>query len=501
MKRWISLAAVLYPRSWREEYGAEFSALLDDVRPRWRVFANVLGGAIRMQITNGTNWLTLAVAMAAAGAIVAAAASFAVAPRYVSSAVISVTPQPDPVRPVSPEALRQRAAGNLAEIEGEILSRTSLAQTVLSLDLYQKERQRIPLEDVLQQMRPNLRIEPRPSTDAGLAPIVFGISFAYPDRAMAQTAVRELASKFTQANETSNRNRTSMYVNFWKDEAMEAAFHHEKMAPAPPPPVGDKLAVLDPASLPKEPLGPNRVVFLAWGLGAGLLLGLLAALTMRSPRGVTRLAGFAVAGCVLAGAASFLIPNRYTSTALMMIEPAVLTEDPIAAPRAAPPADEFLREWEPKVLTVQRLSEIIQDPRINLYPKERARKPVEDVVREMLARDLRIAAAAPAAFSISFSYPDRTKAHDVVQTLIVAFQEQHLTRDRNKALQKGGKLAEIIYRKAGENLDVLDPPSLPISPITPNRLLIAAMGLGIGLLVGTLTLILRRPHTPALQPA
>ena len=85
MKRWIALASVLYPRSWREEYGEEFSALLDDVRPRWRVFANVLGGAIRMQITNGTNWLKLALAMAIAGAIVAAGASFAVAPRYVSA--------------------------------------------------------------------------------------------------------------------------------------------------------------------------------------------------------------------------------------------------------------------------------------------------------------------------------------------------------------------------------------------------------------------------------
>ena len=105
----------------------------------------------------------------------------------------------------------------------------------------------------------------------------------------------------------------------------------------------------------------------------------------------------------------------------------------------------------------------------------------------MLARDLRIAAlnpasgvtAAPSAFSISFSYSDRTKAHDLVQTLLVSFQEQHLTKDRNYALQKGDKLLlELTRRKAGENLDVLDPPSLPITPVTPNRLMIAAIGLG-----------------------
>jgi polysaccharide biosynthesis transport protein len=483
MKRWITLAAVLYPRSWREEYGAEFSALLDDVRPRWRVFANVLGGAIRMQITKGNNWLKLTIAMAAAGAIVALGTSFAIAPRYVSSAVISATPQPDPLRPVSAETLRQRTAEQFAQTEGEILSRTSLSATVLELDLYEKERQRTPLEDVLERMRANIRIQARPSPDGSLAPIVLSISFAYPDQVKAQSAVRELAAKFTQANETMNRNQTNMYRHFWQDVATLAASHHEKMAPAPP--VGDTLAVLDPASLPKEPEGPNRIVFLAWGLGAGLLFGLLAALGIRRPRGVRQLAGFAVAGCVLAAVASYLIPNRYTSTAVMLISPAVLT-------------------------SVEQLSKIIQDPRLNLYSEERARKPIEDVVREMLARDLRIAAmnpasgvtAAPPAFSISFSYSDRTKAHDVVQTLIVAFQKQHITRDRDNALQKGDKLLlELTQRKAGEGLWVLDPPSLPITPVTPNRLLITAIGLGIGLLVAAVTLILRRPHTPALQPA
>ena len=51
MRRWIARVAALYPRSWREEYGNEFDALLDDVKPGWRVFANVLGGAMKMHLT------------------------------------------------------------------------------------------------------------------------------------------------------------------------------------------------------------------------------------------------------------------------------------------------------------------------------------------------------------------------------------------------------------------------------------------------------------------
>src|SRR5580658_2056311 len=192
MKRWIARVAALYPRSWREEYGAEFDALLYDVKPAWRVFANVLGGAMKMHLTTGSNWLKLVAATAAAGAIVAAGASFTVAPRYVSSAAISVTSQPDPLRPTSPQVLRHRAAEHVTEMETEILSRVSLSQTLQKLDLYKSERQRIPLEDVIEQMRRNIRIEARSST-----PIVFSISFAYPDQIKAQAAVRELAAKFT----------------------------------------------------------------------------------------------------------------------------------------------------------------------------------------------------------------------------------------------------------------------------------------------------------------
>jgi len=496
MKRWIARVAAFYPRSWRAEYGEEFGALLDDVKPGWRVFVNVLGGAIKMQMTTGANWLKLAAATAAFGAVVAVGASFTVAPRYVSSAAISVTPQPDPVRPVSPQALRQRTAEHLTEMETEILSRTSLSEIIQrpSIDLYKRERQRMPLYDVIEQMRRNIRIEARSST-----PIVLSISFAYPDEVKAQAAVRALAARFTESNAVSNRTRETVYRTFWQDEA---AFRHAK--PAPPPPVGETIAVLDPASLPKS-VGPNRIAFLAWGLGAGMLLGLLAALALRWPRGVLQLGGFAAAGCVLAGAASLLIPNRYTCTAVMEIAPAVLTEDPLATPPAATPAAEFLRQFEPQVLSVESLSRIIQYPRIDLYPRERARKPMEEVVRNMLARDLRVAVlngGSGAAFSISFSYSDRVKARDVVQRLLTAFTQERIVRERVKALQmRDDKHIEILQRKAGENLEVIDPPSLPISPESPNRLLIAAAGLGIGLLLGAIALGLRRPRTPALQPA
>lgn len=51
MKRLIKLAAKLYPGPWRERYGMEFDALLDQAPCAWRAFWNVLWGAVRMNLS------------------------------------------------------------------------------------------------------------------------------------------------------------------------------------------------------------------------------------------------------------------------------------------------------------------------------------------------------------------------------------------------------------------------------------------------------------------
>jgi LPS O-antigen subunit length determinant protein (WzzB/FepE family) len=92
------------------------------------------------------------------------------------------------------------------------------------------------------------------------------------------------------------------------------------------------------------------------------------------------------------------------------------------------------------------------------------------------------------AFSISFTYPNRKKAQAVVRALVTEFTEQNV-RERARAKAPGDeKVREIEEHKVGMNLEVLDPASLPEKPIAPNRLLIAAIGLASGLLLGILTL-------------
>jgi hypothetical protein len=70
MRRWIGWAAYLYPPAWRARYGAEFDALLDDANVRWRDLADVLRGALIMQMTHWKSYAKVVVAAGIACAIV-----------------------------------------------------------------------------------------------------------------------------------------------------------------------------------------------------------------------------------------------------------------------------------------------------------------------------------------------------------------------------------------------------------------------------------------------
>ena len=127
---------------------------------------------------------------------------------------------------------------------------------------------------------------------------------------------------------------------------------------------------------------------------------------------------------------------------------------------------------------------------------------MEEVVRNMLARDLRITVASPAfsatgtvsAFSISFSYSDRFKAQQTVQALMNKIDELYMDQQIVNA-SRSLRLHVITQRKEGEVLDVLDTASLPWSPVSPNRLVIASIGLGVGLLIGAVVIWFQRPRS------
>src|SRR5215470_14529600 len=89
-----------------------------------------------------------------AGLVVAVVVAFLWPDTFVSSAIMRITPQQ--IAPnLMPTVLNMQLQQRLQSMQQEILSRGTLAELIQrpALDLYRKERQRYPLEDIIQDMR------------------------------------------------------------------------------------------------------------------------------------------------------------------------------------------------------------------------------------------------------------------------------------------------------------------------------------------------------------
>jgi uncharacterized protein involved in exopolysaccharide biosynthesis len=228
------------------------------------VAAGLLGGAV-LGLLVALVWrgaarlgkdMKVVAAVALAGALAAGVFAFRTPDRYVSTAVMRLIPAGQAIGD------GQRALDRLVELQRKVLSRGSLGEIIKqpALDLYREDRKRMPLEDVVENMRNKaLRIQLL-QTQGGSVP-AFSISCEYPDNLKAQAVVRELVSRFYRQNVA--------------------------IQMAQGPSAEELLEVLDPASLAARPLAPNRPMIVGVGLLGGAVLGLLAVLVWRGRRSST----------------------------------------------------------------------------------------------------------------------------------------------------------------------------------------------------------------------
>jgi hypothetical protein len=228
-----------------------------------------------------------------------------------------------------------------------------------------------------------------------------------------------------------------------------------------------------------------------WGLLGGGVLGLTAVSLRRRTRWTFQVAGFALAGFAVALAGSFVLPNHYVSSAVMRFSPPL---DPVrwyGGPE--PPLAERLRGLASPILSDPSLEAIVIQPELKLYPDEWGRRPIPELIAN-LRRDLVIQQMNGWAFRISFKYVDRYKAQRVVRAFVTRFTELNVIQQRERAQNGSPEYRSMAEHKAGENLEVLDPASLPELPVSPNRLAIAGGGMLLGMVAG---IYLRRRPAPA----
>jgi capsular polysaccharide biosynthesis protein len=421
MKRALWLLARLYPVAWRRRYGIEFDALLEDVPPNLRTLLNVLEGAFKMQLQTWTDMKVVA-ALGVAGIIVAACVSLALPRQYESTAVVDIV-----------GSTNSFAAADLVnQLLTRVLSRSSLSGLINREDLYHGERTRLPMDDMIERLRRDIKIVP-----AGLGRTAFRVTVISDSPQHAQIVTQTLISSLLEQHVRSGSGAT--------------------------------LKLLDPVNKPRSPVNPRYGLIAMWGFAGGLVVGLIVALARHQPRLSGTAATFGVAGALLAFAASWLMTEKYVSTAVLRLSGATTTAD----------VRDVVKNLAQTALSRDSLAQIIQ--KSGLYERERARMPLEEVVQEMLARDIRVTNfAGGAVFSIAVTARDS------------AYAAQYATQDLVARM-----IDECRRRQPDVVLETLDPANFPQTPVSPNRATMAGLGLTAGLLFGVAASTLRKPMIKA----
>ena len=423
---------------------------------------------------------------------------------YSSQAVVKIVPQQVPQNMVQ-SAINQQMSDRINSMAQTILSRTVLTTIINTFGLYTRERSRMPIEDVIEEMKKSIQILPvaSPTTSNDRIP-AFAVTFAYENRLMAQRVVQDLVSRFIDENIRNRSNATFQTTQFMKDQMDDAKKQLDDAE--------NKLASF---RMQNNGRLPDQVDS-----------------NMRSLSGLQAEATFLNSQISRANQEKLQLESNIR---IMKDQMNALTRDPAAAGTerrsdAVLEAERDVLNWDTQLSVLrQHYKDSYPDVQNAVARLELARKKRDEVVAEdatkktetpaakaadrQSAREVRDLDANIRRFESAIAARDLEIDEYVKQMKrsaegIKAYQGRietvplgekqyaDLMRDRDLAKEKyidlSGKLgkAEIAQemegRKQGETLELLDPASLPTTPTEPKRPLVISAGAGLGLLLGIL---------------
>ena len=453
-----------------------------------------------------------------AGLVVSVVVAFMWPDTYVSSAVMRITPPTISDRLV-PTVVNMQMQQRLQQMQQQILSRGSLAELIQrpSLNLYPKERAKLPLEDVISDMRSKgikITMVDVAAPGQGKVTSAFTISFSYTDRFKAQAVVRELVSKFMEENNAVLRQQTDTTSNFINEnlkdskakmdalESQISQFKAQNMGRLPEQfqsnvaqlqslqmqlgNTNEALSRLQQSKMQLETQLQNATTQMNYyqsmieeqvQVGSATQAVRNAKLDALNQRIMDAQAGLAAARemytvnhpqikkiqAQLASLEKQFEDEQKRDIAAQASQAANNT--PQIQRRTNPAAVKMVQDYQNTINTVKT---DIQNTNVEMDEKV---KQVQQINASIAALNSRIESSPQLEQQYAGLMRDYAMAK---QTYEDDHKKQEVT-DTAKSLEE---------HKAGENLEVLDPPSDPTAPSEPNRLQIAAMGTGIGLLIG-----------------
>lgn len=384
------------------------------------------------------------------GAIVA---NLVIPPTYRSTALMLVqSPQLGAVLGADNSEVIDR---RIARITERVTSRPDLIALIEKHGLYQDERKRKPLSEILEKMRGAISLTPTGGNNSDSSQnrtIAFKLSFDYSEAAPAQAVTQDLMQRIVELDATGNSEQAARRVEFLSEQAkgLEGQINE----------VQGKIAAINAQN--GTVLSNTGVMML--GGGAGSYDVQIAALQRDTAQ---------------------LISQRDTARTSDVRDPVVsAAEQALAAARAV-----YAENHPDVVIAKQRLAEARE------LAKGNTRKlPIDQIDQQIAFNNSQIAAlrAAKAQEMAQVSSARSAQARaPLIQTQIADLQatlsglnDQYKDVSAKLLAARAGARAED--EQMGEKLSVVDPPVVPDTPVWPDRLLISAMGIGGGLGLGLL---------------
>jgi polysaccharide chain length determinant protein (PEP-CTERM system associated) len=443
-----------------------------------------------------------------AGLVIAVVVAFLWPDTFISTAVMRITPQQISERLV-PSNISTQMAERLLAMQQQIESRTQLQELIQrpSLNLYPKDRQNKPMEDVIEQMRKAIKIT---LLDSGGAQSqqkfasAFEISFRYADRYKAQAVVRELVSKFTEETNNQLRTQSNTTTLFLNDQLKEAKDKIDRLD-------GEisKFKMENAGRLPDQLQSNQQAVSVLelqqQSLNESINRDAQDKMMLETQMQNLKQESTFIASNLEQTANREAVKNgRIIQLNNMILD----LETQLSGAR------QTYRENHPDIRSLEARLGVLRKQRDELEKEESsaaAKVAPTKVVNPQVAQSLeslklQMQNVQAQIQARNMEMEERAKRLKEIQAEIAVYRGRIETipvnEQRFAGLQRDYNIAKADYddkakkketsetssnleeRKAGENLETLDPASLPEQAAEPNRLMIAGAGIGLGLFFG-----------------
>ncbi|MEN6604006.1 MAG: hypothetical protein ABFD86_16480, partial [Bryobacteraceae bacterium] len=422
---------------------------------------------------------------------------------YVARAVLRITPPMVSERLV-PSNLSTEMSQRIYAMSQKVLSRTVLISVIEKNNLFANRRKSVPMEDLVEEMQQKrIKIDPIGPAEqsSGHMSSAFQIAFSYSDRYVAKKVAEDLVSRFTSENLEDRRSQAIQTTDFLTSQLDAARKDLEvidgrlttfrlKNAGRLPDQVNSNLQQLNALLTQQTTVNSN--------INRATQEKLLLETRLKTLQDQIN---------------SLKAPPEETVAAarnerLVAVEREIQnSETTLAALR------EHYRDIHPDIQKLQTHLSFLRKQRDNILRTEGDRAPATAARHKAPTSNREIkeyeAAAAQTKAMITtkdLELAELVKDQKRISTSIETYQKRidssplgekeytEVMRDRELASSKfeelsrkqsSSKLAtDQENRQLGEQLEVLDPPALPMTPTEPKRLVIIGMGLALGFLLG-----------------